>query len=120
MHLDDRTVYVVYDSDVALKPEVRLAMDRLGAALNRRGAHVLYAYLRPAKAGRRRAPTISSCAAGRSLASWISLRRHSGPPTPSGAPPPWHPRNPSSPSRLQTPLASSVNGCTCRHRGRYW
>lgn len=45
VHLDDRPVFIVYDSDVALKEEVRLAMDRLGAALNRRGAKVSFVYL---------------------------------------------------------------------------
>jgi hypothetical protein len=40
-----REVYVVYDSDVALKEEVRTAMDRLGAALNRAGARASFVYL---------------------------------------------------------------------------
>jgi Domain of unknown function (DUF3854) len=40
--LQDREVLVVYDSDVMLKEPVRLAMDRLGAVLNRRGANAAF------------------------------------------------------------------------------
>jgi putative DNA primase/helicase len=49
--LRDRVVYVTYDSDVTLKPEVNLAMDRLGAVLSRMGAKVAYVYLPAAKDG---------------------------------------------------------------------
>lgn len=38
--LNGRTVFIVFDSDVAQKPEVRAAMDRLKAFLERRGATV--------------------------------------------------------------------------------
>jgi hypothetical protein len=40
--LQDREVLVLYDSDVMLKEPVRLAMDRLGAVLNRGGANAAF------------------------------------------------------------------------------
>jgi hypothetical protein len=43
--LEGRRVYVVFDSDVMVKPEVQLALERLVAALERRGAEVLVVYL---------------------------------------------------------------------------
>jgi hypothetical protein len=43
--LQRRRVYVVFDSDVMVKPEVQLALERLVAALEGRGAEVLVAYL---------------------------------------------------------------------------
>jgi hypothetical protein len=43
--LEDRQVYVVFDSDAMLKQGVHDACARLGAYLGRRGAHVAYVYL---------------------------------------------------------------------------
>jgi len=43
--LKGREVYVVFDSDVMAKPQVNLALARLKAALERRGAEVLVVYL---------------------------------------------------------------------------
>jgi hypothetical protein len=43
--LNERTVYVVFDSDVMLNPQVSRALARLGAFLGSRGAHVGYVYL---------------------------------------------------------------------------
>ena len=45
VHLKGRQVYVVFDSDILLKQSVSLAMNRLGAALQRRGAAVAYTRL---------------------------------------------------------------------------
>lgn len=41
-----RTVFIVYDSDVMSKPEVRQALQRLVALLQNKGAHVCAIYLR--------------------------------------------------------------------------
>jgi hypothetical protein len=43
--LAGRRVYVIFDSDVMVKPEVQLALERLVAALEDRGAEVLVVYL---------------------------------------------------------------------------
>lgn len=43
--LEGRQVYVVYDADVMVKAEVQLALERLVAALEGRGARVLVVYL---------------------------------------------------------------------------
>ena len=43
--VNGRNVFVVYDSDVMLKPAVAAAMSRLGAVLNSRDAHTRYVYL---------------------------------------------------------------------------
>jgi hypothetical protein len=48
---EGRQVYVVFDSDIILKQPVALAMNRLGAALKRVGAHVAYARLPSGAAG---------------------------------------------------------------------
>ena len=48
---DGRQVYVVYDSDVMLKEPVRLALDRIGAALSRIGARVGLVYLPSGEGG---------------------------------------------------------------------
>ncbi len=49
--LNGRQVFVVYDSDVMLKPAVAAAMSRLGAMLKGRDAHVRYVYLPSGAAG---------------------------------------------------------------------
>jgi hypothetical protein len=51
VHLKGRQVFVVFDSDVMLKEPVRLAMDRLGAVLNLRGANVAFVYLPAGEGG---------------------------------------------------------------------
>ncbi len=43
--LKGRIVYVVFDSDVMVKAEVHAALERFGAFLKGRGAHVSYIYL---------------------------------------------------------------------------
>jgi len=48
---EGRQVYVVFDSDVMLKEPVRLAMERMGAALKRMGATVAYVYLPSGEGG---------------------------------------------------------------------
>jgi hypothetical protein len=48
---DGRQVYVVYDSDVMIKEEVRAALDRIGAALSRIGARVAFVYLPSGEGG---------------------------------------------------------------------
>lgn len=48
---DGRQVYVVFDSDVMLKPEVHHACTRLGAMLKRQGADVAYVYLPSSNGG---------------------------------------------------------------------
>lgn len=45
IRLDGRRVYIVFDSDVMVKPEVQLALERLVAALEERGADVMVVYL---------------------------------------------------------------------------
>ncbi len=45
IRLDVRRVYIVFDSDVMVKPEVQLALERLVAALEARGADVMVVYL---------------------------------------------------------------------------
>lgn len=49
--LKGRTVYVVFDSDVMSKRSVKLALERLGRMLARRGAAVRYVYLPPGDRG---------------------------------------------------------------------
>jgi len=49
--LNGRQVYVCYDSDVMLKPEVHKAMSRLAQLLEQRGAHVAFIYLPPGDGG---------------------------------------------------------------------
>jgi len=49
--LKDRTVYIVFDSDVMEKPEVYGALVRLKALLEGRGARVLLIYLPPGEGG---------------------------------------------------------------------
>ncbi len=53
---EGRQVYVVFDSDVMLKEPVRLAMERMGAALKRRGASVAYVSPPGREGWRRRLP----------------------------------------------------------------
>lgn len=45
IRLDGRRVYIVFDSDVMVKPEVQLALERLVVALEDRGADVMVVYL---------------------------------------------------------------------------
>lgn len=51
--LNGRQIYLAFDSDVMTKPAVFLALERLGAFLSSRRAHVHYVYL-PAAAGGRK------------------------------------------------------------------
>lgn len=46
-----RQVYIVYDSDVMLKPQVRQALVRLSGFLKQRGANVAYILLPPGEGG---------------------------------------------------------------------
>ncbi len=48
---EGRLVFIVYDSDILLKQPVRLAMNRLGAALGRMGAEVAYTRLPSGEGG---------------------------------------------------------------------
>jgi hypothetical protein len=45
--LDDRAVYIAFDNDLMLKAQVRKALERLTAHLQRRGAQVSVVYLPP-------------------------------------------------------------------------
>jgi hypothetical protein len=49
--LDGRQVYIVFDSDVMVKPEVHSALARLRAFLEMRGAKVALVYLPPGEGG---------------------------------------------------------------------
>jgi hypothetical protein len=69
---EGRQVYVVFDSDVMLKEPVRLAMERMGAALKRIGASVAYVYL-PAGEGGEKVGADDFLAAGHSLDDIASL-----------------------------------------------
>ncbi|MFT4037633.1 MAG: DUF3854 domain-containing protein [Thermomicrobiales bacterium] len=51
--LKGRRVYVAFDSDVMTKRQVFAALERLGALLTSRGAHVEYVYLPSATGGRK-------------------------------------------------------------------
>jgi hypothetical protein len=51
--LKGRQVHVAFDSDVMTKKEVFAALERLGALLSSRGAHVHYVYLPSASGGRK-------------------------------------------------------------------
>lgn len=64
--LKGRRAYVVFDSDVMLKPEVYGAMARLKAFLERRGAEVALVYL-PAKEGGKKQGVDDFLAAGHSV-----------------------------------------------------
>jgi hypothetical protein len=90
---EGRQVYVVYDSDILLKQPVALAMNRLGAALRRQGAHVAYTRLPSGPAGEK-VGADDFLAAGGTLDGIVSLST-GGPPelpststAPSGGPEP--------------------------------
>ena len=51
--LNDRQVYICFDSDVMTKPQVHEAMKRLAELLRLRGAHVAFIYLPAGDAGRK-------------------------------------------------------------------
>lgn len=72
VHLAERQVFIVFDSDVSLKREVGQAMERLGAVLSRRGANVGYVYLPAAKDGSK-VGADDFLAAGHSLADIVAL-----------------------------------------------
>jgi Protein of unknown function (DUF3631)/Domain of unknown function (DUF3854) len=69
---DGRQVYVVFDSDVMLKPEVYNACTRLGAMLGRQGADVAYVYL-PSGAGGVKVGADDFLASGKKLADIVAL-----------------------------------------------
>jgi putative DNA primase/helicase len=69
---EGRQVFVVYDSDVALKEPVRAAIDRLGLVLRRMGAQVAFVYL-PAASGCEKLGADDYLAQGHSLADLVSL-----------------------------------------------
>lgn len=73
VHLDGRTAIVVYDSDVAINPAVRQAMDRLGAMLNRRGAKVSFAYLPAGPGGTKTGVDDYIARDGKTLADVVAL-----------------------------------------------
>src|SRR5690606_24847191 len=83
--LNGRQVYVAFESDVMLKPQVHAAMERLSGFLKLRGADVAYIYL-PAEAGRK-VGADDFLAAGNTAADLIALaipelRRPPGEPEP--------------------------------------
>jgi Protein of unknown function (DUF3631)/Domain of unknown function (DUF3854) len=69
---DGRQVYIVFDSDVMLKPEVHEACTRLGGMLKRRGADVAYVYL-PSGEGGTKVGADDFLARGRTLADVTAL-----------------------------------------------
>jgi hypothetical protein len=69
---EGRQVYVVFDSDVMLKEPVRLAMERMGAALKRMGASVAYVYL-PSGGGGAKVGADDFLAAGHTLNDIVGL-----------------------------------------------
>ena len=71
--LDGRDVYFVYDSDVAINPTVRLAMDRAGAALNRSGARVSFVYLPAGPGGTKTGVDDYIARDGKTLADVVAL-----------------------------------------------
>ncbi len=84
VHLKDREVRIVFDSDVMTKPAVRMALDRLTEHLRRKGAHVTAVYLPADSAGK--IGVDDYLAAGHSVADLEALVQ--GPrPTPKAAAP---------------------------------
>jgi hypothetical protein len=69
---NDREVYIVYDSDVMVKPEVHGALVRLSEVLKRRKAHVRYVYL-PAGEGGRKTGLDDFIAAGHGVDDLLTL-----------------------------------------------
>jgi hypothetical protein len=69
---EGRQVFIVYDSDIILKQPVAHAMNRLGAALKRMGAHVAYARL-PSGEGGAKVGADDFLAAGRTLDDIVRL-----------------------------------------------
>jgi hypothetical protein len=51
--LNDRQVYIIFDSDVMLKASIHQALERFGAWLKLRGAHVAYIYLPTGHGGKK-------------------------------------------------------------------
>jgi Protein of unknown function (DUF3631)/Domain of unknown function (DUF3854) len=78
VHLKGRQAYVVFDSDILLKQSVSLAMNRLGAALQRRGAAVAYTRL-PSGPGGAKVGADDFVAAGRQLDDIVRLSTASAP-----------------------------------------
>lgn len=70
--LNDRQVYVAFDSDAMLKEQVHGALVRLGALLAHRGAHVAYVYL-PHGDGGAKVGLDDYLASGRSADDLLSL-----------------------------------------------
>jgi hypothetical protein len=69
---EGRQVYVVYDSDILLKQPVAMAMNRMGAALKRMGAHVAFTRL-PSGEGGAKVGADDFLAAGHQLDHIIAL-----------------------------------------------
>lgn len=70
--LNDRDVYIAFDSDVMVKDQVRLALVRLAAFLNSRGARVKYVYL-PCGADGSKVGLDDYLAAGKTVADLLKL-----------------------------------------------
>ncbi len=79
---EGRQVYVVYDSDIILKRAVALAMNRLGAVLRRKGAHVAFTRL-PSGPGGAKVGADDFLAAGHTLDDVVALSTGSPPEPPS-------------------------------------
>ena len=73
--LNGRTVYLVFDSDVMLNPQVYQALARLGAFLASRKAHVHYVYLPAGLGGTKSAWTTTWPPATRRRSSWLGRNR---------------------------------------------
>jgi Domain of unknown function (DUF3854) len=76
--LNDRTVYLCFDSDVTAKPEVQQALDRLAGLLESRGAKVLLARLEPGRNGEKVGLDDFLSAGGARPSSTTLLRSHPG------------------------------------------
>jgi hypothetical protein len=70
--LNNRAVYLVFDSDAMVKAQVHKALARLGAFLTSRGAHVHYVYL-PAGPGGTKVGLDDLLAAGRGVDDLLAL-----------------------------------------------
>ena len=77
-----RQIYVVYDSDILLKQPVALAMNRMGAALQRMGAAVAYTRL-PSGPGGEKVGADDYIAAGHGLDDIVRLSTVAPPEPPS-------------------------------------
>ena len=105
---EGRQVYVVYDSDIILKQPVAMAMNRLGAALRRMGAHVAFTRL-PSGDGGAKVGADDFLAAGGTLDDIVRLSAVEPPGPPSTSVSPCGGPEPRAPVHQAPDLANEPN-----------